>query len=124
MSTSCQQALMRSAGITTHSNEAAHKRGSANRSQQQLNRAWEATNPSVMTEADYRALVLPGLREVRLSAIMRAVGISKGYAAQLKKGDLVPHPRVREALNTLVTGGVNEVEDDRRSDHLQDRVQR
>ncbi|MFL5761362.1 MAG: hypothetical protein ACJ789_16700 [Thermomicrobiales bacterium] len=113
------KSAMRSEGNDpAHTHEAESKRSASQRSQMHLNQAWEATNPTPMTEADYRALVLPQLRKVRLSEIRRAVGISKGYAAQLKKGDLVPHPRLREALNTLVTGGSDGGPSDIRSGRL------
>jgi hypothetical protein len=60
-----------------------------------------------MTEVEYRARVLPGLAKVPVRAIAAAMGVSQGYAARVRKGEAVPHPRHWSTL-TDVRIGANE----------------
>jgi hypothetical protein len=66
--------------------------------QQRLNTEWEATNEPPMTEAEYFASILPLLAEAGVKEISEVMGVSRGYAAQVKMGHRVPHPRHWKAL--------------------------
>jgi hypothetical protein len=82
---SAARAEMRAAGhYPAHRHEAARKRGATNRERQRLNRAWEVTNTPSMTEAEYRAQVLPAVDQIPNRDIADVLGVSKGYAAQVK----------------------------------------
>jgi len=100
---------MRAAGNDpAHSHEAARKRGATNRERQRLNRAWEATNTPSITEAEYRAQVLPALGQIPNRVIADVLGGWKGFAAQVKQGKRVPHPRHWETLAQTVANFENE----------------
>jgi hypothetical protein len=97
------KAAMQAAGHDpAHGNHAALKRGSTNRTQQQRNLEWEETNNSPMTKLEYRDLVLPRTGDLPFRTIMDALGISKGYASTAKKGEVVPHSRLRDNLSNLL----------------------
>jgi hypothetical protein len=93
----------------SHGGEIAQKRGATHREQLRRNAEWEASNLPIMTEAEFRARVLPGLAGVPVRAIAAALGVSQGYAARVRKAEAVPHPRHREPLARLCahhsTGG-------------------
>ena len=57
-------------------------------------RAWDpTTHPAWLNEDVYRTKVQPGLREITVSKIASAVGISWAYASNIQKGKVRPHPR-------------------------------
>jgi CRISPR-associated endonuclease Cas1 len=88
------KAEMRAGGKDpSHGGEVAQKRGATHREQLRLNAEWEASNLPTMTEAEYRERVLPGLAEVPVRTIAAAMAVSQGYAARVRKGETVPHPR-------------------------------
>ena len=84
-----------------HGSEAKCKRGETLRENARLSREWEAQNPSVMTEEDYRKRVLPALATVPSRAIMAAMDVSQAYALAVRNGKRLPHPRHWEALRSL-----------------------
>jgi CRISPR-associated endonuclease Cas1 len=86
----------------SHGGEVARKRGAAHREQLRLNAEWEASNVPTMTAEEYRDRVLPGLASVSVRAIAAALGVSHGYAARVRKGETVPHPRHWSALRRFV----------------------
>jgi len=46
-----------------------------------------------MTEAEYREQILSELASVSVKVIARAMNVSEGCAARVRKGEKVPHPR-------------------------------
>jgi hypothetical protein len=50
---------------------------------------------------EYWLRVLPGLAGVPMRAIAVALGVSQGYAARVRKGEMAPHPRHWGALARL-----------------------
>ncbi len=50
--------------------------------------------------------LLPGLQRFTLAALAKATGLSRGYCARIRKGEVVPHPRhwegLREAAQTAI----------------------
>jgi hypothetical protein len=85
-----------------HGGEAAKKRGATQRELQRLNRDWEANPTHSLTVEDYKCSLLPDLRGVSARAISRAIGVSVGYAGELRNGAVVPHPRHWQTLHAMV----------------------
>jgi CRISPR-associated endonuclease Cas1 len=103
------KAELRAAGKDpSHGGEIAQKRAATHREQLRLNAEWEATNTPTMTEEEYRAQVLPGLCEMSVRAIASTLGVSQGYAARVRKGETVPHPRHWVRLHTVGEKGITE----------------
>ncbi len=46
--------------------------------------------------------ILPGLQGIQTAEIVRATGLSRQYAAMIRRGTHTPHPRHWEALSTLI----------------------
>lgn len=65
------------------------------------NRAW--TGSPADPEA-FRRGIAPGLKRMKLTALMAATGLSKGACSQIRAGDVVPHARHWAVLETLVGG--------------------
>jgi CRISPR associated protein Cas1 len=49
----------------------------------------------------FRQDILPSLRSCSVDQIMEATGYSESYAFRIRRGDVVPHPRVWDALSLL-----------------------
>jgi hypothetical protein len=66
-------------------------------------RAWDpTTHPAWLNEEVYRTRVQPGLRDITVSNIASALGISWAYASNVQKGKVCPHPRHWVKLAELV----------------------
>jgi hypothetical protein len=76
-----------------HGAEAKRKRAETLRENARLNREWDASNGSTMTEDDYREKVLPSLENMPSRAIMAAMGVTQAYALDVRNGKRLPHPR-------------------------------
>jgi hypothetical protein len=63
--------------------------------------AWDAANPGIWDKETFRVEILPGLAHMTLNTIMRECGVSKIYASRIRRGLVVPHPRLWEALRQL-----------------------
>jgi len=85
----------------SHGGEVARTRGATHREQLRLNAEWEESSVPTLSEEEYRATVLPGLAKKSVRAIAATMGVSYGYAAQVRKGETVPHPRHWAALQNL-----------------------
>jgi hypothetical protein len=82
------------------------RRGAAIAARKRVQRNWEETHPVGSRDPDvYRREILPGLRRVRLSEIMEAVGISKAFASQVRAGKYIPHAGTWDALRELADEG-------------------
>lgn len=66
-------------------------------------REWDEAHPRTVHDSDYfRREVLPRLATVKLSEIMAAAGISKGFASDIRRGRYQPHVSAWAALARLV----------------------
>ena len=64
--------------------------------------AWEREHEGEVFDPEtLRSEILPGLRNVRTIDLSRMTGLSMPYCAQIKKGERVPHPMYRGALEEL-----------------------
>jgi hypothetical protein len=78
------------------------RRAQAIASRKQALVEWDRANPGVAYDPElFRREILPGLRAVKLSAIVEAAGISKGYASQVRAGKYTPHVSTWQALAAL-----------------------
>lgn len=64
-------------------------------------RDWERSGESSISEEVYKTQIQPKLKNVTLSAIMKALRVSVVYASQIRRGR-VPHPRHWHELTKLV----------------------
>ena len=88
----------------SHGGEAKRKRAATHAVQMRLNSEWEVNPTHVITEADYRAEVLPQLAGAPVRVLMEVMGASKGYAIDVRTGKKVPHPRHWRTLLDVTTG--------------------
>ncbi len=61
-----------------------------------------ASQPDWLTSEFYETKIRPLLASVPRTAIMNAIGVSKPYAAQVRTGRYIPHPRHWQKLAELV----------------------
>jgi|SRR5271166_3786338 len=86
-----------------HGPEVRKARGDAIASRKRAIREWDEANPDIAYDPDlFRREILPGLVSIRLTDIMAAAGISKGYASQIRAGKATPHVSTWGALARLV----------------------
>ena len=73
------------------------------RHQEAAKKAWDpASHPAWLTEEAYRQKVEPLLAAVKTASIASALGITWAYAAEIRKGNGLPHPRHWLTLAELV----------------------
>jgi hypothetical protein len=66
-------------------------------------KAWKPSDkPELLTEEVYREKIQPRLASITVPAIASALGLSQPYAAEIRAGRQVPHPRHWLALAHLV----------------------
>ncbi|MFL5762236.1 MAG: hypothetical protein ACJ789_21255 [Thermomicrobiales bacterium] len=88
------KAAMRAAGHDpAHGGAATERRSASIAEQLQLNADWHAENSSSITEGEYREAVLPLLIDFNRREIAEFMSVSRGYAAMVKNGAKIPHPR-------------------------------
>ena len=89
--------------IASHTNEAEIKRSRSRQRHAAALKGWDPTAlPDWLTEQVYHEKIQPGLAEVTVLAISRALGISGPYATDIRAGRRRPHPRHWQSLATLV----------------------
>jgi len=89
--------------VAAHSVEAEARRAETQRRQHAARRAWQPSDlPGWLNEEIYREKVQPRLVGVTVSTISRALGVSEPYAADIRAGRRVPHPRHWMRLAGLV----------------------
>jgi hypothetical protein len=65
--------------------------------------AWKLSDlPNWLSEENYRQKVQPHLKDVTISIISMALGVSVPYATDIRAGRRVPHPRHWTNLAVLV----------------------
>lgn len=85
----------------SHGGDAARKRGATNARHVSAAIAWEQEQDGGQDPKIFVVDVLPGLRDVPLSAIVRATGLSLRYCSLIRQGLKVPHARHWEVLQQL-----------------------
>jgi hypothetical protein len=56
----------------------------------------------VLTQQFYRDKIMPGLAEITVPQLAKALCVSEPYASKVRKGQFVPHPMHWQALAELV----------------------
>jgi CRISPR-associated endonuclease Cas1 len=68
---------------------------------------WETTHPGEVYDPEYfTATILPGLATVKLSTMVEATGLSKGFCSQVRAGKYTPHVSHWPALAALAGVGL------------------
>jgi CRISPR-associated endonuclease Cas1 len=89
--------------IISHSAEAESKRAETRRRHVAAQKAWLSSNqPAWLDEETYRRKIQPHLTEVTVPTIRTALGVSNGYATNIRSGKREPHPRHWQTLARLV----------------------
>jgi CRISPR-associated protein Cas1 len=85
--------------VAAHSKEAEARRAETQRRQHAARQAWRPSDlPGWLNEEIYREKIQPRLVGVAVTAISRALRVSEPYAAEIRAGKRVPHPRHWEKL--------------------------
>jgi CRISPR-associated endonuclease Cas1 len=84
-----------------HGGEAAKARGEKNAAHQRAAKGWTGPTPD---SEEFRVRILPALRNVALSAVAEATGLSEHYCSLIRLGKRVPHPRHWEAFALVAQG--------------------
>jgi hypothetical protein len=77
----------------THGGQAARKRGQVTADRKREIADWEARYGQLVDLSAFEREILPLIREVPLSQLVRATGLSLRYVSQIRRGERVPHPK-------------------------------
>lgn len=89
--------------VAGHTPEARARQAEAQRRHAAAKRAWQASSPPAGLEKEnYIRKVQPLLSGVTVPVLASALGISEPYAAEIRAGRYLPHPRHWQALARLV----------------------
>jgi hypothetical protein len=95
-----------------HTIEARRKQGLRAAENVRANAEWERKNEGLDLDLDFGRDVPPNLRELSLSTIMGATGLSLRYCSLIRRGLKVPHQRhwerLVEFIETELAGSVFE----------------
>ena len=83
---------------TTHGGKAAKRRGQSIAERKRAVREWEREFGKVVDLGVFEREILPLVRGVPLSRLVKATGLSLRYCSQIRRGEKVPHPRHWQAL--------------------------
>jgi CRISPR-associated endonuclease Cas1 len=101
-----RESLIKAAGsgrIASHSQEAESRRSETQRLHRAAKRAWQpSTLPTWLTPDAFNKEIQPRLANMTVPAISKTLGISGGYATDIRAGRRRPHPRNWERLARLV----------------------
>ena len=86
-----------------HGGRAAQLRGSKNAAHQAAVWVWAGDR---LDPAIFVAEILPGLRDVRISSLIEATGLSEHYCSLIRLGKRIPHARHWDALRTVSSDAV------------------
>ena len=85
-----------------HGGEVGRKRGRTNSEWAKKRKNWEAVHGNGYQERGrFVKEILPALKEIPLTKIMAATGLSKRYASMIRRGLDIPHPMHNESLERL-----------------------
>lgn len=73
------------------------------KAQREAELAWEHEHPERADDERYRREVLPNLAGRSTLEISRMTGMSVAYCAKLKRGELIPHPRLWGSLDRCLS---------------------
>jgi len=86
-----------------HSPEARARQAEKKRRHDAEVKAWNPTDkPGWLTEEFYREKIQPRLSGITIPAISSALGLSQPYAAEIRAGRQLPHPRHWQTLAQLI----------------------
>jgi hypothetical protein len=89
--------------VAGHSREARARQAEKQRRHAAELKAWNPSdNPDWLTEEFYREEIQPRLSGITVPALSSALGISEPYAAEIRAGRYLPHPRHWQTLAQLV----------------------
>jgi len=89
--------------VAGHSPEARGRQAETQRRHAAELKAWNpADKPDWLTEEVYGNKIQPSLASITVPAIALALGVSQPYAAEIRAGRYVPHPRHWQILANLV----------------------
>jgi hypothetical protein len=89
--------------VAGHSREARTRQAEAQRRHAAAKRAWQASSPPAGLEKEnYIRKIQPLLSGVTVPVLASALGISEPYAAEIRAGRYLPHPRHWQTLARLV----------------------
>lgn len=86
----------------SHGGQAGRKRGSRVSEQLRASRSWDGGSPD---PDEFRREILPLIREVPLSRLVEATGLSLRYCSLIRRGERVPHPRHWDAFTRAHASG-------------------
>jgi len=90
--------------VAAHSVEAEARRAETQRQQHAARRAWKPSDlPGWLNEEIYREKIQPRLVGLTVPSISSALGVSEPYAAAIRAGKRMPHPRHWLSLARLVS---------------------
>jgi hypothetical protein len=79
------------------------RRGTAIAARKRALSEWDKANPDVVYDPElFHRKILPRLGTVKLSEIVKATGLSKSYASQVRAGKFTPHVSTWRAFDELV----------------------
>jgi hypothetical protein len=77
-----------------HGGEASRRRGTTMARRQRERREWDAASDGAPADPRiFECEILPLIRELPLSDLVRGTGLTHGYLSQVRRGERVPHPR-------------------------------
>jgi len=89
--------------VAGHSPEARAKQAEKQRRHAAALKAWNRSDkPDWLTEEVYREKIQPRLSAITVPTIASALGVSQPYAAEIRAGRCLPHPRHWQTLAQLV----------------------
>jgi hypothetical protein len=77
----------------THGGEAAKRRGESAAKRKREIAEWEREYGRLTDLDVFREKILPMMRNVPLSRLVRETGLSLRYCSQIRRGEKTPHPR-------------------------------
>ena len=89
--------------IITHLPKAQALRAATQRRQAAALKVWKQSGAAAhMTDDAYRQTILPHLKNLPVTAISNALGVSQPYATNIRRGRCLPHPRHWNVLASLM----------------------
>jgi uncharacterized Zn finger protein (UPF0148 family) len=89
--------------VAGHSPEARAKQAEKQRRHAAEAKAWNpADKPDWLTEEVYREKIQPLLKKIKVPLLSSILSLSQAYAAEIRAGRQLPHPRHWRVLGTLV----------------------
>lgn len=94
---------MRTGRDASHGGDAGARRAATNVERKSAVREWELRHGKLVDLSAFDREILPLIRDVSLSGLQRATGLSLRYVSQIRRGEKTPHPRHWSALRSAAT---------------------